>query len=164
MSAKNNDVLFHLLYGGDHILLMEVLGACVKRMYHVSDSDLLHSSWLDLVAREKYDTEKTRALLCLLLNIDMPLKVYVCDPKRPELWRAIFNIPEPKTEADRVAVRKLTNGMHSVSLMGCNPVFPRKAELFFKNLSRTVVPQWMQDECKGVSDLIHAVRMEYIHC
>lgn len=138
-------------------------------MYAISNSDYLHGAWLRLVAEHKGGTtagscEKARGLLCLLLNVDMVLKDYLCDPKRPELWRLLFNIQEPKTDKQREQVQQMTRGMHSICLLGCDPINHQKANLFFRNLSTKIVPEWLQDESNDTNELIRRVRLEYVHC
>jgi hypothetical protein len=167
MSAKRrpaNDVLFHILYGSDTTLVLEVLGACALRLAEISKSNHLLGAWEKIRLQPDLHFEKARGLLCLLINIDMPIKEYACSPSDPALWRKMFNLPEPKTDADREKIRARTKDMHSAVLLQCDPMCGKKATLFFKTIRGTTIPNWMHDERCNVADLVHSVRMEYIHC
>ena len=110
-----------------------------------------------IVATPKHQRspEVLKTLFFLFLNVDMPLKNYVCNPSDKELFAAAMNFPS-KSNLDGL------DKLHAWSMVGVGKIGKEKAKLFFTVLHGKLVKTWLQDERLTPSDFVRMVREDYI--
>lgn len=155
-----HDILFHVIFGHDLDTITEFVHASSVRLYTIVKCDFL-ASMMDnvmLAGRSGGNTRATsadtlKALFFLLLNVDMVLKEYVCNPCSKPCFAAAMNVKPSCEGVDR---------MHAWSMVGTRRIQPAKARGFFKVLHDRVVKKWMQDERLTPTDLVRMVKDEYL--
>jgi hypothetical protein len=148
-----HEMLFHLVYGENKDILMEFIFAAAQRQYSLTENISISETVRRMVENpELVSLQQYRGMFFLLLNIDMPLKEYVCDTQNRELLAAALNLTNTPE----------TNGKHAYVMTGTKQAEPLKLENFFGTLSTQIVPNWLQNEGLTISDLVNTIREEYV--
>jgi hypothetical protein len=146
-------MLFHLVYGDNKDVMMEFMFASAQRLYSLSENVSLHATFCRMMQHpEVVSLQQCRGMFFLLLNVDMPLKEYVCDTQNKSLLAVALNL----ADASEVT------GKHAYAMIGARQPDAPKLESFFLKLGQEIVPQWLQNETLGPNDLANTVRDEYI--
>jgi hypothetical protein len=149
---RRHDMLFHVVYGDDRMVMMEFIHACAQRLYSLTNNTMLSETIFHVMnTPQSVSLAQSRALFFLLLNVDMPLKEYVCDTFNKELLAKALNIPLTDVASKQ-----------SYAMIGAHKADPPKLQSFFWKLSHEIVPNWMQNQGLTFSDLVETIREEYI--
>lgn len=150
-SIQLHDILFHVLFGCDTEMMAEFVHAAGCRLYSLTGVNELARTLKEVVQnRNGIGVDRLRALFFLFLNMDMPLKEYVCDPGSVESFAAALNIPMDE------AVQR-----HSYSMVGTKPLSKEKARRFVLEM-REICKAWLSKETSTCSDFVGIVRQEYL--
>lgn len=95
----------------------------------------------------KVGIDKIRALFFLILNVDMPIKEYICDPHNKDLYAAAVGIRVEEVDEK-----------HSYSVLGTKPIEKEKARRFMLELN-DLVRAWLSNEALNHSDLVAKVKV-----
>lgn len=95
--------------------------------------------------------DKLRALFFLILNVDMPLKEYICSPGDKNLYAIALAVKPDETLEKR----------HSYSMVGTKPMSKEKARRFMLEL-RDLVNAWLSNEALTCYDLVSKIKEEYL--
>lgn len=160
-SAQRHDIVFHAIYGADAGMLVDFIRAGAGRLHSITGCKELErmvacvSSKLDgsrLGAGLGMDV--LRALFFLVLNVDMPIKEHICDPRDRALYATAVGLPADSPQIER---------MHSYAMVGTRAMGHDKARRFMLELSR-LVRAWLSNEALTPSDLVGAIKQEYLAC
>jgi hypothetical protein len=149
-----HDMLFHLVYGMDNKKVMiDFITAASERLYSLTENAmLLETITVVLENPETVSLQQVRALFFLLLNVDMPLKEYICCTQDKSLLATALNIVDVSTVTEK----------HAYVMTGAKLPDTRKLESFFGKLRHEVVPNWLQNEGLTLNDFVDTVREEYV--
>lgn len=152
----SKDIVFHMIFGDDADSMLEFIHAMAQRAYSLTESQHLR----DGVSRALHEgramgRDRMRALFFMLLNMDMPVKEYICEPSDRGLFAAALNLSAKKKDAAEL------DRMHSRCMLGTRAIEPEKARRFFDALRR-VVCAWMATEVLTPAQLVKDVREEYL--
>ena len=137
-----------------------------QRAYLLTGEESLKGVGKLLQEPEKAGTDSIKALFLMLMNMDMPVKEYMCSPGDPELlkgvlnWRGILGTARSAKER-REAEDVLGEREFAYSQLGLHALGPEKARVFFGSL-REVVKAWMASETLTPARLLRDVREEYL--
>jgi hypothetical protein len=147
-------MLFHIVYGEDKEILMELIYASSQRIFSLTCNKMLNQTVEDIFKSSAPPSlQKLRALFFILLNIDIQLKEYVCDTSNRKLFSEALNTPPCDITSKKCYV-----------LTGTRTGDAKKLSSFFIVLKNEIIPNWLQDQELTVSDLVNAIREQYIIC
>jgi hypothetical protein len=147
-----HDMLFHMVYGDNRVVTMEFIYACAQRLYSLTQNKMLSETIFRVMTTpESVSLQQSRALFFLLLNVDMPLKEYICDTSDKNLLAKALNIPLTDVASKQ-----------SYVMTGAHKADQPKLRSFFLKLSHEIVPNWMQNQGLTFSDLVETIKEEYI--
>ena len=106
--------------------------------------------------KELMGRDQPRCMFFLFLNVDMPLKEYICDPSNVDLYLDAFNCSKSATEYVEHMRRK-----HYFDNVRVCPLEQSKAITFYKEL-RGACNRWLSDESLTCSDFVHMVKELYL--
>lgn len=170
-----HDIVFHVIFGSDLDSIFQMVQASAIRLYTVTSCPFLASMMRALVAeaspanadanavmardarKRMMGPDLIKALFFLFLNVDMPLKEYICKPRCERAFAAAMNMQRVSDARKRMVSRE-----HAWSMMGTKPMDPAKGRRFFTVLHDSIVKLWMQDERLHASDLVQMVKEEYL--
>ena len=161
-----HDILFHIIFGYDTECIKEFVHASAVRLYSIVKCQFLAGMMdqvLDMRRKSSssqprttmvtVSTDMLKGVFFLLLNVDMVLKEYVCNPGSKAAFAAAMNV-RPSCEG--------LDKMHAWSMVGTKPIPACKARGFFKVLRDKVAKQWLQDERMTPADLERMVKDDYM--
>ena len=155
--VASHDILFHTLYGGDLRLVFEFVYAMACRLYSLTECHALRENMQRIIdARDGPNAPAINQLLSLFflfLNVDMPMKEYVCDPQDIQKFAAALNLAPNDNEHVRQR--------HSYSMIATKPISHAKARIFFRSL-KNLAQMWLSNEQLGCADFVYQVRQEYL--
>jgi hypothetical protein len=133
--------------------MMEFIVASAQRQYSLTDNTSLSEMMGRMLQHpQMVSLQDSRAMFFLLLNVDMPLKEYVCDTQNKERLAVALNL---------TTVSEAT-GKHAYAMTGARTPDCPKLESFFVKLSSDIVPKWLQNQSLSINDFVHTIRNEYI--
>lgn len=149
-----HDLLFHVIYGHDPGLIAEFVLAGAARLHSLTGCPELEvvAAAVSSGAGGAVGMDTLRALFFLVLNVDMPIKEYICSPGDRGLYATAVGVPRdsPRLEA-----------MHSYSVLGTRPMERPRARRFMLELGG-LVRAWLSNEALTPSDLMDKVKEEYL--
>jgi hypothetical protein len=141
-----------MVYGDNRAVTMEFIYACAQRLYSLTQNKMLSETIFRVMnTPESVSLQQSRALFFLLLNVDMPLKEYICDTSDKNLLAKALNIPLTDVASKQ-----------SYVMTGAHKADQPKLRSFFLKLSHEIVPSWMQNQGLTFSDLVETIKEEYI--
>lgn len=177
-STHTRDILFHVIYGNDEKMIVdfiragasrlviiiiirliadyevEIKTATTRRLYSITGCEDLNKMVGEIVNRtEEVGINKLRALFFIVLNMDMPLKEYICEPNDVKLYSVAMGLPS--SSKNDVSL------MHSYSMIGTKKMEPPKAKRFMLEL-RDSINSWLANERLTCSDLVTKIKEEYL--
>ncbi len=169
-----HDVVFHVIFGSDARSVLDFVQASAARVHSIAQCPFLAGMIRSILDdRFKGGPDVVKALFFLLLNVDMVLKEYVCNPGCVKAFAAAMNIISHANQekAAETKKRRLDDSqqqqlarLHAWSMLGTRPMDPAKARRFFTVLHDSIVKMWLQDERLHASDLVQMVKEEYLVC
>lgn len=155
-----HDLVFHVIFGCNTLAVLEMVQASGARLQTIVQCPFLEGMLARLARRdENVNADTAKALFFLLLNVDMVLKTYVCNPRCAKAFSAAMNISHNnKRDQQQRDCAKL----HAWSMMGTREMDPAKARRFFSVLHDSIVKTWLQDERLQAGDLVQMVKEEYL--
>jgi hypothetical protein len=152
-SSHKHDILFHVIYGNDEKMIVDFIRAGASRLYSLTGCDELNKMVGEIVYNtSQVGINKIRALFFIILNVDMPLKEYICEPNSLDLYAIALGIPKNSNDI---------NLMHSYSMIGTKPMDHGKARRFMLELG-DIIRSWLSNETLTLSDLATKVKEEYL--
>lgn len=152
----SKDVVFHTIFGGDTASTLEMIHAMGQRAYSLTQSEHLRAGMAKALADgEGMGKDRMLALFFMLLNMDMPMKEYICNPSDKALFAAALNLSLKKNDVTKI------DTMHCRCMMGTKALEPEKARRFYRTL-RTAVCTWMATEILTPAHLVKEIREEYL--
>jgi hypothetical protein len=151
-----HDILFHVIFGHDRSMIREFLQASSARLQSIVHCRYLESTMEVILHPERgqeVPLDTLKALFFLFLNVDMVLKNYVCKTNSRDDFAAAMNMRRNSPDL---------NKLHAWSMVGTRAISQGKAVSFFVALHNVVVKQWLQDERRNPSDLVEAVKDQYL--
>jgi hypothetical protein len=74
-------VLFHVIYGCDDAMIIDFVNAGAARLYSITNcQELKYMAKIVAERRSELGMDTLRALFFLIVNVDMPIKEYICCP------------------------------------------------------------------------------------
>jgi hypothetical protein len=141
-----------MVYGDNREIMMELIHASAQRLYSLTNNTMLSETIFRLMnTQQSVSLQQSRALFFLLLNVDMPLKEYICETSNKNLLANTLNIP-----LSDVVSKK------SYVMTGAQQADVKKLQSFFSKLSHDIVPNWMQNQGLTFHDLVETIKEEYI--
>jgi hypothetical protein len=145
-------MLFHIVYGENTEIMMEFIHASTQRLYSLTEHQLLVDKVsLMLTNPTSVSLQQTRAMFFLLLNVDMPIKEYICNTQDRSLLAAALNIPLTDVKNKK-----------SYVMTGAKNADAKKLESFFTRMHGEIIPMWMQNQALSCNDLVNTIKEEYI--
>lgn len=132
MPTLPRDVVFNVLYGADHKLMLRLISASVQRVAEYTQTCTVFR--LAEVAR--HNVQHARCVFSVLMCIDEILREEICTGR--------FHVQQKHDEVQFEAM--------------C----PHKALSFFKTLRAHVLDPWIRNEVNTVEEFILAMRAEYL--
>lgn len=160
-SVHRHDIIFHVIYGSDAGMIVDFIRAGAGRLHSITGCTELErmvscvSSKLDgarLGAGLGMDV--LRALFFLVLNVDMPIKEYICNPRDMALYATAVGLRPDSPQIER---------MHSYAMLGTKPMGTERARGFMLELGG-LVRAWLSNEALTPPDLVNAIKQEYLAC
>jgi hypothetical protein len=150
-NVNTKDIIFHVLFGSDIKLISDLVVASAQRLYDISRNTLLHSTMgMFIQKQDTFAPIYVKLWFFILINMDMVLKEYICDPLNPKLYAAALNIPVTSVSKK-----------HSLSVIGTKPMKPEAARGFMIRL-RIVIQEWLSHEDIQIPELFNKIREEYL--
>lgn len=147
MDEHQRDIVFHVLYGADHDLIMGMVLAMAARLQGATDSVYLEPLLLRLRSSPP-SLDLMRAAWILLMNVDMPTKESIVGSARARQ-------PRKPSHPGGGGSTELCKGIPQVP--------PGKARLFFIEIRNEVIPRWLENQMLNTSDLVRLVRQSYLN-
>lgn len=150
-----HDIVFHVIYGGDEVMIIDFIRGGASRLHAITGCQEIEVM-LERVMRERgaLGMDTLRALFFVVLNVDMPLKEYICAPGDRTLYAVALGLAAG-TSAEAMEKR------HSYSMVGTKPIERAKARRFMLELG-DIIRAWLSNEALSASDLVAKVREEYL--
>jgi hypothetical protein len=152
--SNKHDMLFHILYGCNTDMLLELIHSSATRLYTLTGCQHLHDS-VTLVMREKekIGLDKLRCMFFIFLNVDMMLKMYICDPSNVHMLAKLFSM-----DIEDPMIHKL----RTYDMVHTTPITPPKARGFLQQLHGSIINNWLQNDRQSCSDLVTSIKHEYL--
>jgi hypothetical protein len=159
-SVHRHDIVFHVIYGSDAGMVVDFIRAGAGRLHSLTGCRELESM-VECISSKVADVlrpgaglgmDVLRALFFLILNVDMPIKEYICSPSDRGLYAVAVGLPAYSPSIEM---------MHSFSMLGTRPMGDERARRFMMELG-VLVRGWLSNEGLTPSDLVEAIKQEYL--
>lgn len=117
-STHTHDMLFHVIFGQDDIMMTEFVRAGASRLHSITKCEQL-GEMVSIITQQRgtFPMDRLRCLFFLILNVDMPLKEYICDPQSKSKYATALGIK----------ASEVSESQHSYSMIGTKPIAKEKA-------------------------------------
>lgn len=155
--------------------MIDMIQASASRLYSITGCEDVKMMVQGVALnRESVGEDRLKSLFFLLLNVDMPLKEYICDPTDLNLYAAAHNLhhqlaqrrqQQQQNATPRGIADASTGGIveqrHQLACINTGGMQPDKARAFLVMLKR-VVNAWLCNEDLTCADLVQEVKQEYL--
>ena len=161
-----HDILFHVFYGDDIASLIMYIHAMGQRLYALTISSDIECALSTIMRhRGRVGTDRLKALFITMLNMDMPMKEYICNPNCKNFQAVAFNLaPQPQKSGIGMSgggIDASINRALDAHSLGVSDFPAPRAARFYVAL-RAIVNLWMANEYMAPADLLKLTRDEYL--